>query len=401
MRTRDLILEMGNSFASGKLRTGLTMLGLVIGIVSVIVMLAAVQGVQNMVLDQMGGGKMGTVSLSMPFAATSDTSTEIIEYIKSNIPAVSGIGINSFSQYKGQYQDKEFDSQLYLQDWELGKNNTMIKAWAGRLPTEEEYVQGSRVFVIGHDDALKLFADDPSQAVGRELKIYGLPFKVIGVGPKNSMIGPSGIMPFETYIKHLEPIASPAYIGTFEVSFPEDADMKQAQEVLKRVMVARFPDVPADGFYTYSYADMLNEVKQFTTIFSVLAMVIASTSLSVGGIGIMNMMLTNVTERTREIGLRKALGAKASNITAQFLGEAIAVCLVGCAVAILLGYAIVAAASAAIPQFFQEAQGFRPAVTGWSVLLSVGVSAGIAVLFGWYPARRASKLDPVEALRFQ
>lgn len=407
MKLRDLFFEMSNSLLSSKLRTALTMTGLIIGIVSVIVMLAAVQGVENMVLDQMGGSRISVVSFSVwdPsgqifFSKKDKRIASDIEYLKARIPAIVDIGINGYGELKIKNGKKEFTAYPMILDAISGEMNPSQKVAQGRYIEAAEFENGAPVMVMAYQTAKQLF-DDPENAAGKTVNIGKANIEVVGVTPQGGMMGGGqDVIPIKTIERRIPEM--PAYFGAFEVIFDSEESAKAGVQELKRVYTEKYTKLsPDDNMYTFAYSEMLNEVRQFTQVFSILALLIASTSLSVGGIGIMNMMLTNVTERTREIGLRKAVGAKASSITWQFLFEAIAVCLSGNLIAVIVSYAIVIAGTYVIPMVASSMSGFRPAITWWSLLISVGVSTFIALVFGWYPARRASKLDPIEALRHQ
>lgn len=406
MKLRDLIFEMGNSLLSSKLRTALTMTGLIIGIVSVLVMLAAVQGVQNMVINQMGGSRATVVSFSAyePYGAITiskkdDRIAKDIEYLKKTVPNVKEIGVNAFADFKLSSAKKTINSYGMVLDTVAGEMNSTNLPGKGRLITPEEFESGAPVMVITHNDAQTLF-EDADKAVGQRVKFGNTPIQIVGVFPQGGMMGGgSNIIPLRTIERRIP--GAFANFNSFEVAFNEESQVKEGAEMLKRVYQARYPNLSDDNMFTFAYTEMLNEVRQFTQVFSILALLIASTSLSVGGIGIMNMMLTNVTERTREIGLRKAVGAKGSSITWQFLFEAIAVCLSGNLVAVIVSYALVIGAKIIAPMISNSMAGFEPVITWWALLISVGVSTFIALVFGWYPARRASKLDPIEALRYQ
>lgn len=407
MKFRDLLYEMSNSLFSSKLRTALTMLGLVIGIVSVIVMLAAVQGVQNMVLGQMGGARASVVSFGfweqnseVVISKKEQRIYRDIEYLKNNVPHVKEIGINAYANLELTNGSRSVNSFLMALDRIAGDLSTLGTPSSGRPITSEEFEAGAPVVVLTHESAKQLF-ENPDEAVGKRVQVKGAALEVIGVLPQGGMLGGgSDVIPLKAVERRIPKAV--ATFGTLEVVFEEESQVTEGSEMLVRVFNAKYPHLkPDENIYTFAYSEMLNEVRQFTQVFSILALVIASTSLTVGGIGIMNMMLTNVTERTREIGLRKAIGAKGSSITWQFLAEAIAVCLAGNFVAVIISYIFVFATSQLIPIVVPTMEGFDPVITWWSLLISVGVSTFIALVFGWYPARRASKLDPIEALRYQ
>jgi len=175
----------------------------------------------------------------------------------------------------------------------------------------------------------------------------------------------------------------------------DSQSMDEAQAQIEKIILARhkIKDIEDADFSVMNQADIIEAASTVTETLTLLLGAIAGISLVVGGIGIMNMMLTTVTERTREIGLRKAIGAKKNEINNQFLIESIAVTLIGGILGVILGWGI---------SYFVSAMGILQAVVSWnSILLAFGVSAFIGIVFGYYPARKASKLNPIEALRYE
>jgi putative ABC transport system permease protein len=199
-------------------------------------------------------------------------------------------------------------------------------------------------------------------------------------------------IPFETFQAHL---SSATGVSTIYVEATSQDVMTQADSDITALLLSRhkITDPNKADFQIFNQADIASTLSTVTNLLTLLLGSIAGISLVVGGIGIMNMMLTTVTERIREIGLRKALGATRSDLTSQFLAEAVALTVLGGLVGIALGWGI----SALVAAFST----FKPTVSLLSVLLAVGVSTAIGIVFGYYPARRAAKLDPIEALRYQ
>ena len=252
----------------------------------------------------------------------------------------------------------------------------------------------SRVAVLGPTVAKDLFADaDP---IGKTIRINKTNFKVIGVLQTKGSGGffnpdDTVFVPLTTMQKIL---AGDDFLSTIAVSVISKELMPQAQEEATFALAEKHRvDPQSPDFSIVSQADILGTLTQVTDTFTIFLAAVAGISLIVGGIGIMNMMLTTVTERTREIGLRKAIGAKRRDINLQFLAEAVALTFVGGIVGVLLGWII----SIAVSSF----AGIATSVSISSVLLAFGVSAFIGIVFGYYPARRASRLNPIEALRYE
>ncbi|MBU3925412.1 ABC transporter permease, partial [Patescibacteria group bacterium] len=267
---------------------------------------------------------------------------------------------------------------------------------SGSFITEQHLGSLSKVAVLGtatRDDLFGIEADP----VGQKIKINKIEFTVIGVmkarggtgfGSQDDMI----FVPISTAQRFL---AGDAYVSTISIQATEQNSMAAVQEDVTNLLLARhnISDPALADFQVMNQQDIAATASTVTNTLTLLLAAIAGISLVVGGIGIMNMMLTTVTERTREIGLRKAIGAKKGDISAQFLAEAIVLTFFGGAIGIFLGWA----ASLAVSQF----AGLATKVSFNSVLLAFGVSAAIGIIFGYYPARRAANLNPIEALRYE
>ena len=267
---------------------------------------------------------------------------------------------------------------------------------SGVFISERNVDAGSKVAVIGSQTAADLFGEvvDP---VGQTIRIDGQAFSIIGLAASK---GGTGFMsqddriyiPLTTAQKILY---GADYLSSIAVAATSDEVMEQARNEIGYLLLERHKlrDPSQADFSIFSQEDILGTATQVTSIFTTLLSGIAAISLVVGGIGIMNIMLVTVTERTREIGLRKALGAKNRVITYQFLIEAVIVTFVGGLIGTLVGIVVsyLLARSMSLP-FILSPQ---------SIVLAFGVSAGIGILFGWYPAQKAAKLEPIEALRYE
>ena len=263
---------------------------------------------------------------------------------------------------------------------------------AGNFISEANVRSLGRVAVLGATVAKDLFGDaDP---LGKTIRINKTNFQVIGILEAKGGAGFSGpddlvIVPLSTMQKILSGVD---YLTTIFVSVADKDRMVEVQNTITDALVEKHR-VPEPDFSVISQADILGTLSQVVTTFTVFLASIAGISLVVGGIGIMNMMLTTVTERIKEIGLRKAIGAKKRDINRQFLTEAVVLTFVGGFIGIILGWLI----SSAVTYFGI----IQTEVSVSSILLAFGVSAAIGIIFGYYPARRAAALNPIEALRYE
>jgi putative ABC transport system permease protein len=267
----------------------------------------------------------------------------------------------------------------------------------GSFFTAAQDIRASKVVVLGSAVRDDLFGADATGVVGKTVRISGQTFTVAGVAASK---GGSGFnspdnntyIPLTTMQRYL---TSQTYVGTIDVQAASADVMTQVQDDITNLLLERhkISNPELADFSVFNQADLVAAVSSVTQTFTLLLGSVAGISLLVGGIGIMNMMLTTVTERTREIGLRKAIGAKRRDINTQFLVEAIALTLAGGVIGVALGWGISFAVSSL---GFVQAQ-----VSLTSVLVAFGVSAAIGIVFGYYPARRASKLNPIDALRYE
>ncbi len=403
MTTKDILHETFSSLTANKVRTALTMLGIVIGIGSVISMVSIGQGAQasiqssieglgsNLLTIFPGALQPGRGIVSSGRGAAQSLKNEDIEVL-SNIPdvnliapeldrrfqIVSSLGNNTNSTVIGTVTDYAEIRNLNLS--------------SGVFFSDTQNSSLAKVAVIGSTAASDLFGtDDP---LGQTLKINGVIFKVIGVLQSK---GGSGIanqddmvfVPLATMQKILTGVD---YLSTIAISVADKDKMEVVRSLATDALIKKHRVDEAD-FSIISQADILGTLNQVTDAFTLFLAAIASISLVVGGIGIMNMMLTTVTERTREIGLRKAIGATRHDINIQFLSEAVALTLIGGTIGVILGWGIATLVS--------SLGIIQTQVSLMSVLLAFSVSALIGIAFGYYPARRASRLNPIEALRYE
>jgi ABC-type antimicrobial peptide transport system, permease component len=399
-----------NALRINKMRSILTMLGIIIGVAAVITMLAVGRGAQGQILNQIKS--MGTnLIIILPGATlssgarsgagSSQSLTEADAYaIRREIPSVvaSAPTLRTTSQMiaaNSNWSTSVYGSNL---DYFTARD---LEIADGRSFEDAELVSGQKVVVIGQTIATELFGEE--NPLGETIRISKTPFLVIGVlvSKGQSSMGTDSddlaIVPIKAMRSYLMG-QTPGRVGKvwqIAVKVEDGYDMYVAQEEIEALLRQRhrITDGKDDDFTVRNLSELLDTVETSTKVLTYLLGAIASISLLVGGIGIMNIMLVSVTERTREIGLRMAIGAKTRDILTQFLVEAFTLSLLGCAIGIILGSAL----SFTIGQVAT----FQPEVTGSSILLSTSFAAAIGIFFGFYPARKASRLLPVDALRHE
>ncbi len=403
MTTKDLLQVTGAALLRNKVRTGLTMLGIIIGISSVISMLAIGNGAKNSIqssIEGLGSNLLiimpgivqpgrGIVSSGRGSAQTlknEDTQvisgiegvSEVSPEVQRRFQVVSSAGNNTNTTITGVMENYSTVHNLSLSE--------------GSFISDEDARSYGRHAVLGATVATDLFPDE--DALGKKIRINQVEFTVIGVLLAKGGAGFSGpddmiIVPLSTMQKIL---AGVDYLTQISVSVGNKDEMADVQSAVTDALLTAHRVSEAD-FSVISSQDILGTLSTVINTFTLFLAAIASISLLVGGIGIMNMMLTTVTERTREIGLRKAVGARKGDIRMQFLVESIVLTFLGGVIGVTLGMLIAWAVSLT---------GFlSPHVSLSSVLLSFGVSAIIGIVFGYYPAARASNLNPIEALRYE
>ncbi|MCX6760008.1 MAG: ABC transporter permease [Candidatus Nealsonbacteria bacterium] len=401
----DLFKETYISLSANKARSGLTILGIVIGIASVIAMISIGQGAQSSIQSNIQGlgsnlltvspgfsqQNRGSVSSGRGSAETlKNTDVEAIKKINgvANISPefqrrfqiVSPLGNNTNSTVVGITPD-------YLTVRNINIDN-------GSFITENQNQSMNRVAVLGSTTATDLFGDNSS--IGKEIRINGSNFKVIGILQSKGGSGffnqdDTVLIPLLTMQKIL---SGADYLTSIAVSVQNKDEMPQVQaEITDALAIKHKVDVLNPDFSVISQADILGALTQVTNTFTIFLASVAGISLIVGGIGIMNMMLTTVNERTREIGLRKAIGAKKRDINLQFLIEAVMLTFFGGIIGVILGWTV--------SILISKIAGITTQVSLSSILMAFGVSAAIGIIFGYYPARRASSLNPIEALRYE
>lgn len=407
MLLADIIFETFNAIKANKARSGLTVLGIVIGIASVIAMLAIGTGAQKDITDKIEG--IGSnLLMVMPGAqknfgyavrgggASAQTLTmDDAEAIQEKIDLVEEVAPNSNKKEQVVSSSSNTNTTIngVTNNYETVKN---IEMSAGIFITEKNNTSISKVAVLGPDVVTDLF-DEDADVVGQKIRINGVGFSIIGVTESKGSSGMTNeddaiYIPLTTYQQYLQ---GDDYLSLINLKVIDQESMTEAQSQVEELLLTQHKISNADDadFSIMNQADIVEMASSATQTFTILLGAVAGISLVVGGIGIMNMMLTNVTERTREIGLRKSIGAKKNDISKQFLFESIVLTFIGGVVGILLGIGV----ALGVAKF----GGISTEISIFSIILAVGVSAFIGIVFGYYPARRAANLNPIEALRYE
>jgi len=399
------------ALAVNKLRSLLTMLGIMIGVGAVIVMIAVGAGARARVQEHiraMGSnvllvvpGAVNSAGVRLPAGSWSTLVEEDAYAIRAEIPGVAAAAPVMRANVQLVYRNANWNSMVYAttldfliaRDWEVS---------AGRTLTREESESGAKVAVLGQTVAEKLFGEE--DPIDKIIRVNRVPLQVIGLLDRRGQSAQGQdqddniIVPLITARNHV--IGSPGSVRRRSLNWmllkaEPDADLAAVHDLAADLLRQRhrIQSNQDDDFSIRNLADIAEAEAASGDVFAILLAAIASVSLLVGGIGIMNIMLVSVTERTREIGLRMAIGARSKDILSQFLTEAVLLSLLGGAIGIIIGIG----SALAVGRF----AGWRIELQPESVVLAVAFSAAVGVFFGFYPARKASRLQPIEALRYE
>ena len=404
---KAMLGEAWHAMGANRLRTALTMLGMVIGVGSVVLMMAIGQGAQYAVAQT-----ISTMGSNLYIVVSGSTSAAGVRSGSGGGPTLNVADADAIAELDGVATTAPVHQGT--QQLVYGPNNwsaTVVgttpsyleaRSWnivSGYAFSESDVRSSSRVALIGKTAAENLFGtDDP---VGKTIRIRQSPFTIIGLlGSKGQNLDgrdqdDTVIIPLTTAQRK---VFGTPFQGSVRVVMVQ-ANSAEAMPIVEKSVTAllrqrhRIRDGIDNDFYIRNLAAAADSAAETTRVMSMLLGAIASVSLLVGGIGIMNIMLVSVTERTREIGIRMAIGARQKDILTQFLLEAIMISVAGCLIGLVLGIGGALLINAITDMVI--------VISGGSVLVSFGVAAGVGVFFGFYPARKASALDPIEALRYQ
>jgi len=398
----DLFRMAIRSLISHKLRTFLTALGIIIGVASVISMISIGEGARQQTLSTIS--KFGTNIITIKpgqkktrHVTTGKVDTLILDdayFIENNVSLITGVAAQVYRSAQLKFGNKNTNTTVRG----TGKNYVHLANFEmqkGRYFNKQEINASKRVCVLGATVVKNLFEE--RNPLGQTIKVDGKNFIVIGMTePKGALswFDPDDqiFIPVTTAQKR---VFGMNHIQSIDVQAAKIEDLELIKDDISQILRLRhnIPEDKEDDFYVQNSSQWLNSWGDAAKTFTYLLGGIAAISLMVGGIGIMNIMLVSVTERTREIGIRKAIGAKKKEILEQFLIESVVISFLGGGVGVMLGIAI--------SKMVSNIGGWETIVSTQSILLAFGFSVGIGIFFGFYPANKAANMNPIEALRYE
>jgi putative ABC transport system permease protein len=392
------------ALARNKMRTALTMLGMIIGVAAVIAVVALGTGAQQMIEDQVktagtnlitvlaGSFNQGGVRLG---SGNSSRLTPEDAQLLRDLPEVQYVAESAGTRLQVIYANQNWNTQVEGTNVDF----PLIRSWGlkyGSFFTEEDVKAASKVAVLGSNVANTLFGED-TDPTDSQIRVRNHIFRVIGV-MESKGAGGGGVnmddqifVPYTTVLKKL---TGQTFIQRIYASAASADEVNGTAAAITAALRTAHQTAPGEDDFTVQTLDDIVALRtQTTNTMRNLLAGVAGVSLVVGGIGIMNIMLVSVTERTREIGLRLAIGARSFDVLLQFLLEAIAISIAGGGIGILMGYLV--------SELLRVYQGMATSVPLNAVAMAVAFSAGVGIFFGFYPARKAAGLDPIDALRFE
>jgi putative ABC transport system permease protein len=409
MNLIEIFIAACKNLAVNKLRSGLTMLGVIIGVAAVISMVSIVEGGKKKIIEAIE--KLGTNLLFVsPKELTEEEQRQYagrskgFKYsdalvLKERVPLLKEVAPMVSIQAKLKYGEKDFEGTVTgtLPSYEEVRN---FHAEKGRFINQEDADQWQRVVILGQDVARKLFGNE-DEALNQSIKIAEERFIVVGIMEKKGSLHGQNYdeMVFIPATTALRRFKGNDQISYLLVQVKERDQMHESRELIRKILMDRHEGV--EDFKINSQEDFLRAVDRTIWTFRIMLGGIAAVSLLVGGIGIMNIMLVTVTERTSEIGIRKAVGAKNGDILKQFLIEAVTISLMGGLIGIVIGIFMGFGFGKAVAHAMPGNPDWGAVISLQSILIAFLFSIVVGVFFGLYPAHKASRLDPAEALRYQ
>ncbi len=408
MPLEELFQEAFSAVTVNKIRSGLTILGIVIGIASVIALVSIGQGAQGSIASSIQSLGSNLIVVTPSFQRTPGSVVSVgrgssqtllqadADAISSQVANIAAVAPQTSGRYQIAAAGTNTNTSVVgtVSSYPQVRN---IPMQFGNFVSDQDVSSMTKVAVLGPTTAGDLFGSSSTDPTGQTIRINNITFTVIGMTASKGGNGFTNqddviYVPISTAEHYLE---GGTYLSTISIEAQTPQLMSTVQADVTNFLLAQhhISDPALADFTVQNQADIVSAASSVTGTFTILLASIAGISLIVGGIGIMNMMLTTVTERTREIGLRKAIGAKKKDISIQFLLESVMLTFFGGVVGVILGWIIcfLVTTFASIPT----------SVSWWSIFLAFGVSAAIGIVFGYYPARRASGLNPIEALRYE
>lgn len=405
MKILNIIIAAFRALQRNKMRSFLTMLGIIIGVGAVITMLAIGQGAEYSVKEQIASlgtnvliifpGSQQQGGLRVGAGSMTTLTEDDAQAIRTDCPAIAYVSPGT--RAGGQVIAGNLNWATGIEG--VGVEYAQIREWNvqyGEFFSDQDIKGSAKVCILGRTVADNLFPD--SDPVGQNVRIRNVPFKVVGVLTRkgqNAMGQDQDDIILAPYTTVLMRLSHFPYLRQILVSATSSKNIEVAQKQITELLrmrhkIARFE---GDDFTIRNQSDLANAATATSQILTILLASIASVSLLVGGIGIMNIMLVSVTERTREIGIRMSVGARGRDILTQFLIEALVLSLLGGIIGIIIGVAG--------SKVISGIAGWPTFITAFSILLSFGFSIIVGLFFGFYPARKAALLNPIDALRYE
>ncbi|MFN8178598.1 MAG: ABC transporter permease [bacterium] len=405
MKATILLKIAGRSILKNKMRTLLTMLGIIIGVAAVIVMVAVGEGAQSEIQNRINNlgtnliiitpGAATAAGVSQGAATFNRLTLADADKLKREGSVLSAVSPVIMTRAQAVGGAGNWRTSIYG----VATDYQMIRDWAvtsGTFFSENDVRTVRKVCLLGKTVANGLFPD--SDPVGQQIQLRDVPFSVIGVLAAKGQTAQGTdqddviLAPYTTVHDRL---SGHQFIGQILATASVPQDVESAQEEVRQIMREshKLTESEDNDFTVRNQTDLAEAAQGTTRVMTMLLAAIASISLLVGGIGIMNIMLVSVTERTREIGIRMAIGARGADVLTQFLVESVVMSLIGGAIGIGVGFAGA--------EILGRATGWSTVVAPRTVAIALGFSAAVGIFFGFYPARKAAQLNPIQALRYE